>query len=187
MSKSKENVLTKMYGGKFADQVVYRNRDGVSIMSKVPKKSPKEVSESRLKFRRKFKMATRWAKQALEDPAIYAEYAAIAKGMNSPYTMAIKNYLCPPEVREIISSDYSGEPGSKIIVNAVDDFKLTEVKVKITDASGTLIEQGPCVEDISADCWVYTATVPVADLTGVVITAIATDIPNHAVELAITL
>ncbi len=187
MSNTTENVLTKTYRGKFGDQMVFRNRDGMSIMAKLPKKNMKPVAESQLAVRRRFKMACRWAKQALLDPDNLAEYAALASGMKTPYIMAVTNYLRPPEVREIIASGYTGEAGNKINVVASDDFKVTGVTVKIIDASGMLIEEGPCQENLLADCWVYTTTVAIASLAGIVITAQAKDIPCHTASLSITL
>ena len=187
MSNSRENVLTKTYSGKFGDQMVYRNRDGMSIMAKPPKKNLKNVANTQLAQRRRFKKACRWAKNALLDADTLAEYKAVARGMKTPYNMAVTNYLRPPEVSGIIVSEYFGEVGNKINVLAYDDFKLKSVTVIITDATGALIERGPCQEDLSADCWVYTATVAVSDLTGVVICARATDIPNHTASSEITL
>jgi hypothetical protein len=187
MSNTTENVLTKTYRGKFGNQLVLRNRDNVSIMAKPPKKSQVPPSETQLAVRRKFKMASRWAKQALQDPATLAAYTARATGMKTPYVLAVTNYLKPPEVVEIITSGYAGEPGDTIRVVAADDFEVTEVTVKITDAAGTLIEQGACVEDLSADCWIYTTTVAVTDIEGLVISASAKDIPGHYGFLEITL
>jgi hypothetical protein len=187
MSNTTENVLTKTYHGKFGDQVVFRNRDNKSIMAKPPKKSLKPATESQLAVRRKFKMASRWAKLVLQDPAILEEYKAVAKGMKSPYVMAVTNYLSPPEIQEIITTGYTGETGNKINVIAFDDFRVTGISVLITDATGAMIEQGECVEDLSADCWVYTATKTVANTAGVKITAEVKDVPCHSGFLEITL
>jgi hypothetical protein len=187
MSNTTENVLTKTYRGKFGKQLVFRNRDEMSIMAKPPKKSLKPAADSQLAVRRRFKMASRWAKQALLDPDTLAAYAALASGMKTPYVLALTNYLRPPEISEIIVSGYAGTAGDKINVIAVDDFEVTGVTVKIIDASGTMIEQGPCQEDLSADCWIYTATETVADLSGLVIRAEAKDIPCHIGSLEITL
>jgi hypothetical protein len=176
-----------MYSGKFGNQMVYRNRDGVSILAKMPKKNPKTATRAQLDARRKFRMASRWAKQALLDPEMLAEYTRLASGMKTSYVMAMTNYLRPPEVREILVSEYKGAIGDRIGVVATDDFRVISVKVSVKDAAGTLIEEGPCVEDLSADCWVYTATQAIDDLTGLVITAVATDIPNHPASLDLTL
>jgi hypothetical protein len=124
--------------------MVFRTRNGLSIMAKPPKKTLKDANESQLATRRKFKMASRWAKDALQNPATLAEYTAMASGMKSPYVMAVTNYLCPPKINGINVSRYAGEAGNKIEVLAIDDFKLKCVSVKITDATGTLIEEGPC-------------------------------------------
>ncbi len=187
MSNTKENVLTRTYKGKFGDQVVFRNRGELSIMAKPPKKSLTSASDAQLLVRRRFKVASRWAKQALQDPATLATYTAMASGMKSPYVMAVTNYLCPPEVREIVTSGYKGNPGNTISVVATDDFRVTGVNIKITDAYGILIEQGSCTEDLSADCWVFTATTAISNTTGVVVTAEAMDVPNHTGIMQVTL
>ena len=95
--------------------------------------------------------------------------------------------MTPPQITDIIVSEYSGAVGNTINVVATDDFKVTDVTVTITDADGALIEKGTCQEDLSADCWVYTATVAVPDMSGVVITAVAKDVPGHPGTLEITL
>ena len=175
MSKTRRNALTKNFSGKFGDQMVYRNRDGVTTLGLMPKKNNNPPTESQLSTRRKFKMASRWAKQVLQDTEVLAEYIALAKGLKTPYIMAMTNYLRPPEIVQIIAMEYTGAVGDKINVIATDDFKVTSVKMNLSDPSGNLIEQGNCQEDLASDCWVYTATTAVLDLTGVVITATASD------------
>ena len=187
MSNTTENVLTKTYSGKFGNQVVFRNRGDKSIMAKMPRKNTRPVSAAQSAVRRKFKVACRWAKLALQDPDTLAAYQAQASGMKTPFVLAVTNYLRPPEVRSIVAMGYSGAAGGKICVEAFDDFRVTGVTVKITDASGTVIEQGPCQEDLAADCWVYTATVSVTSTAGATITAEASDFPGHTGLLAITL
>jgi len=105
-----------------------------------------------LSTRRKFKMASRWAKQALQYPAVLAEYVAMAKGLKTPYIMAMTNYLRPPEIVQIIAMEYTGAVGDKISVIATDDFKVTSVKMNLSDPLGNLIEQGNCQEDLASDC-----------------------------------
>ena len=83
MSKTRRNALTKNFSGKFGDQMVYRNRDGVTTLGPMPKKNNNPPTESQLSTRRKSKMASRWAKQVLQDPAVLAEYVAMAKGLKT--------------------------------------------------------------------------------------------------------
>ena len=156
-------------------------------MAKPPKKSPIQASDTQLQVRRKFKVASHWAKEALRDPATLASYTAMASGMKSPYVMAITNYLCPPEVTQIITTGYSGNTGETISVVVSGKFPVTGVRVKIKDPSGDDIEQGPCTEDLSADCWVYTAEKMITGIKGLTVTAEAFDFPNHAGTLQVTL
>ena len=187
MSKTRDNALTMNYSGMFGKQMVYRNRDGMSIMAKKPKKSTHTPVESQIATRRRFRAASRWAKVALQDPTTLAMYAARASGMKTPYILAITNYMRPPEVTQINTSEYTGAIGTPINVVAYDDFEIKGVTVKIADSAGSVFEQGPCVENLSDETWVYTATKEISDLHGLVITAVAKDFPNHTGSLSVTL
>jgi len=187
MSKTSDNSLTKFYKGKFGQDFVLRTRDDTSIMAKPPKKSSKEITESQEELRRKFKTATRWAKQALQDPELLAIYQSLASGMKTPYALAVGDYMNPPQVKSLDVSAYQGNVGDVIRVVAFDKIMVKSVTVTITGSDGTLIESGPCVEDLNLADWFYTATVPIADLTGVVVRAVAHDIPMHTGELEVTL
>ncbi|MCK9422206.1 MAG: hypothetical protein M0Q38_06380 [Bacteroidales bacterium] len=187
MSKTTNNSLTKSYGGKFGKDFVLRTRDDVSIMAKPPKKSLKEPAESQMAIRYKFKTATRWAKQALQDPDLLAFYQSKANGMKTPYAIAVGDYMTSPIVKEIDASGYNGIIGDRIRIAAIDKVKVKSVTVTLTGNDGSMIESAPCVESLEANAWYFTATVAVPDLTGVKITAVAHDIPQHTGELEMTL
>jgi hypothetical protein len=187
MSNTTENSLTRTYRGKFGKDFVLRNRGDVSIMAKTPKKNSKEPAESQVATRRKFKTGTRWVKEALKDPDKLAFYQSIAQGMKTPYVMALSDYLHAPTVDDIDVSNYNGNVGDKIMVVATDKIKVKSVAVAITSAIGELIETGPCTEDLSADAWCYVAKVVVSDLAGVIVKAVAEDIPCHTGTLELTL
>jgi len=188
MSITKNNVITKNYSGKFGEQVVFRNRYGKSIMAAPPKRSSTEPTEGQLNARKKFLLASRYAKNILQDPDKLAAYTAKAYDGRSPYVVALTDYLKPPFVNQIITIGYTGNPGDKISVEAGDDFALTQVMVKIIDPSGTdLIEQGVCTFIQATGLYEYTATAAAGALPGVTVTAIATDTPGHTTTLSITL
>jgi hypothetical protein len=187
MSKSKENLLTKTYGGKLGNQLVLRTRGDVSILAKRPKKSSNPITSKVAKVRRNFKLASIWAKNALLDPAVRADYMARIKGNESAYNLAMRNFLKPPVVDTIDASGYHGQKGERIKVVALDDFKVTGLDVKITGPNGTLIEEGSCQEDAENLCWIYTATVDAGDPQGFVVHATALDIPGHPGSLEVTL
>ncbi|MDP1623833.1 MAG: hypothetical protein Q8M08_16015 [Bacteroidales bacterium] len=101
MSSITENYLTKNYRGKFGNQMVFRNRGDVSIMAKPPKKITKDPTAAQIEIRRKFKLAARWAKEALQDPVKLDLYALKATAMMTPYVVAMTDYLKPPVVHRI--------------------------------------------------------------------------------------
>lgn len=185
--KTKDNSLTKTYQGKFGEDFVLRNRGKVSIMAKPPKQSTKKLAGSQQAIRERFKQASIWAKDALQNPATLAYYKARCTGMQTPYAMAMADVMGVPEVREINVSKYNGAVGDQINVSAWDKFKVTGVTLKINGADGATIESGPCTQDIMSGIWNYTATVDLPDLIGVTVTATAIDFPGHNVEDTVTL
>jgi hypothetical protein len=182
MSNSRENVITRRLHGKFGDQVVFRTRNGKSVTADVPKRSRKQAATTQVKTRDRFKLASIWAKSTLEDADMLAAYSAKATDGKTAYVLAVTDFLKPPRISEISVAGYHGHPGDVIRVAAFDDFMVVTVKVQIKDATGTLIEAGACQPDSRRMFWLYTATTEVIDLTGVEITAIATDNPEHTGE-----
>lgn len=187
MSKTSDNSLTRTYRGKFGKDFVFRNRDNMSIMAKPPKKSAKAPTESQIEVRKKFKNAARWAKQALQEPDTLAFYQSVAKGMKTPFAKAVADYMRPPEVVSINTEAYQGNIGDRISVVAVDNLMVKHVTLSIYNPDGSLAETGQCVDSFNEDTWYFTATVAVADTAGLVVRAIAEDIPCHKGELSVTL
>jgi len=187
MSKSKENVITKTYSGKFGNQLVFRNRYGQSIMAKPPKKHRGKPAETQLAVRRNFRKATQWAKDILTDPEMRAAYEARAGNGRTAYVMAVTDFLRPPTVDAIDAGNYRGNEGDKIMVDASDDFHVAEVHLKITDPQGEVIEEGICQKDQRQAFWIFTATATVASLAGLILTARVTDNPGHTAEAMLTL
>ena len=187
MSNSRENVITRHLHGKFGDQVVFRTRNGQSIAANVPKAAKGNPTAAQVEVRDKFRMAAKWAKNVLADPIQLAVYQAKAKNGQTPFVLAVTDFLKPPRISEIDLSGYNGHVGDKILVSAIDDFNVKEVSLKITDPAGELIEEGQCQPDESDMYWQFTATVEVPSLSGVGITAVAMDNPGHTGESTVTL
>ena len=187
MTKTRDNSLTMNYSGKYGNQFVYRVRDDVSILAKKPRKTKKPTTEAQSEVREYFTEAARWAKKALQNPELLALYSSQAKGMKTAFVIAVTNFMHPPVVREINVSEYTGAKTDRIRVKAFDNLYIKGVSLKITDASGTLIEQGSCELDSLGSHWNYTATSEVPSITGLVITAVAIDHPEHTGSLSRTL
>ncbi|MDO4228539.1 MAG: hypothetical protein Q4C98_01880 [Capnocytophaga sp.] len=181
MAESKNNIITHGLSGKVGDILVFSQRNGKTIVSKVPQK--KSITSDKVKEQiGKFQQATIYAKTALQDASLKAEYTEQAqrkKGVTA-YNVAVADMLQAPKIEQIDLSDYSGNIGDTIKVRAYDDFKVVSVTVHIYNADGSLVEEGNAV-NTGLD-WVYTATATNADLSGDKIVVRATDTPNNQTE-----
>jgi len=68
---------------------------------------------------------------------------------NQLLLVAVTDFLKPPRISEVDCSAYKGHAGDKIMVFAIDDFKVKKVSVKICDPAGTEIESATCQPDVS--------------------------------------
>jgi len=187
MSKSRENVITKTYSGKFGNQVVFRNRYGQSIMAKPPKKQQGEPTEAQKEIRKNFLKASEWARSILTDPVLGPVYKAKAGNGKSAYVLAMTDFLLPPVIDTIDASEYRGNIGDMIMVDASDNFHVAEVSLNIADPQGEVIEEGICQKDQHHAYWVFIATETVASTTGLILTARVKDNPGHTGEAMLTL
>jgi hypothetical protein len=99
----------------------------------------------------------------------------------------VEDFMSPPVVSLIGAGNYTGASGSPVTVRAVDDFRVTAVRVEIYAASGTLLEKGNAEQQKNGIDWTYTATQVNNPLTGSRVKAIATDVPGNEGTLELTL
>src|ERR1035438_3943554 len=177
MSTNRKKV--KNYSGIFGNEVFLKNRRGKSIMSMPHVKSKVPPTAKQITVRERVKLAVAYAKNAMNDPALLALYSAKAINGLSPYRQALYDYLRPPYIHKVDTSEYHGNTGEKITVVAGEDFQLASVSIRISGSDGTLIEAGTCVLNTPTRNYEYTATVQVPALTGVVILARAKDTPGN--------
>ena len=145
-------------------------------------------SQKQIQQQEKFARAAAYARNALLDPTLKADYTAEAKKRQnvSPYNMAMTDYLRPPVITKVDTSNYTGDAsGEKIIIEAGDAFKITTMKVKITTANSSPLEEGNAT--LVNGKWQYTTTTANATLTGTKITLTATDRPGNTTTKEITL
>ena len=187
MSQSRNNVITKNFSGKLGKQIVFRNCEGVTVMAAVPKPTTNPPTEGQLAFRHTFLKATIYAKAMLANPLMKAKYAVKATKRRSVYNVALADYIKPPVVDNIDAAGYAGAIGDKILVDASDSFEVKKVHVAITDNDGTVIEEGNCIQDTMNLFWAYTTTVAHPVITGLTVTATATDNPGHTGEKELVL
>lgn len=186
MGKSKANYAITGLSGKVGKIFVYRQRGGETIVATPPVRtappSPKQIQQQN-----KFAQAATYARNALLDPTLKEAYTTEAKKRRnvSPYNMAMTDYLRPPQITNVDHSAYTGDAsGEKIIIEAADAFKITTMKVKITAANNSTLEEGTATQVKGK--WEYTTTTTNTTLTGSKITLTATDRPGNTTTKEIT-
>ncbi len=165
------------------DMIVFRQVNGRTIIATKPQQSEKK-SEKQLAHQKKFQSAVIYGNSVTADPAKKAEYEA-GKGekFNSPYQVAVADFLNAPDIEEVNLKMYSGSIGDLITIRATDDFKVSEVLVSIHNPDGSLVEEGSAVQKAGTPDWVFTAKVKNESLAGDKITITAYDMPgNETVE-----
>lgn len=187
MATTKNNVIVKGASGKFGRQIVFSQRAGKTIMSKPPLRTAPSTTKQK-EQQTKFARAAAYAKNALLDPTLKEAYTTEAKKRQdvSPYNMAMTDYLRPPQITHVDYSAYTGDAsGEKIFIEAADAFKITTLKVKITAANSSTLEEGNAT--LVNGKWQYTTTATNTTLTGSKITLTATDRPGNTTTKEITL
>jgi len=174
MATTKNNVIVKGASGKFGRQIVFSQRAGKTIMSKPPVRTAPPTTKQK-EQQAKFARAAAYAKNALLDPSLKADYTAEAKKRQdvSAYNMAMTDYLRPPATNQ------------EIIIEVADTFKVTAVKVQIEDADESPVEQGNAT--LIEGKWTYTTTATNASIAGDKIIITATDRPGNTTKKEITL
>jgi hypothetical protein len=181
MARSKNNVVTHGLSGKVGDMLVFSQRNGKTIVSKIPNRTAPQ-SDAQIQHLQKFQEAVIYAKSVMADPTTKAAYAAKAQGGVTAYNVAVADLLNAPNIESINLSAYTGKIGDKIIIRATDDFKVTKVTVTITNADNSLVEKGEAVLSANGLDWVYTAATVNADLSGDKIVVQAFDLPGNLTE-----
>ena len=185
MAKSKNNVITFGLSGKIGDLLVFRQKDGKTIVSKTPERS-EDWSEKQIAQRRRFKTGVIYAKGATVAPETQDIYTAVAaKKKKAPYHVAVADFLNVPEIENVDLSKYTGTPGDIIKVTASDDVMVKSVHISISNDDGSLVEEGDAVADASGYIWTYTAVQENDNLDGDKIVVSVSDLPGNVVEESI--
>lgn len=167
-------------------KVTIRNAGGGNfVLAKHPSfDENRKPTKAQQKVRTKFSAATSYAQKALADPKLAALYKAKATQVRSAFNIACMDYLIPPVVRRIETAEYTGIPGSTILIRAIDNFQIKSVEVKILNPQGEVVEKGKAIIDpILKLKWIYTVTKHNALLSGCKIQAIAKDLAGNTGKL----
>lgn len=165
MAISEQNVITYGLKGKVGDLLVFRKQNGKTVVSKMPAKSSVPPTQLQKDVNTRFRLASKFAKQALLDPTLAAKYLQMAKKGQKPFNAAFSDFFSLPELSNS-AGIYDGQINTVLSVDATDNYDLKSVKVQIMDANDALIEQGEAIMQFNGVTFNYTCTVSNANATG---------------------
>jgi hypothetical protein len=179
MAKTKNNIFMTGLSGTVGKQMTLTQKKGETIVGKKRGPSSIPATDNQLDVQSKFKIASKYALAAIQDPVKKAAYAAAAKNNQSAYNVALADAFKAPEIKSINVTAYHGQPGDIIVTRAIDDFKVAAVHVLILTAAGGLVEQGNAVLSDNGLDWKYIATTVNDVPVGSKIRVTATDLPAN--------
>lgn len=155
--------------------------DSLATGKRISKKRKRGSLSPQAKTRVNFLMASRYARAIIrnEDKGIAEAYATALRHKQNVYSRALEDFMSPPVVKNIDTRDYKGSVGDKIIIRAMDDFRVVRVIVEIYGANGTLLETGNGELNANGIDYTYKVSQKNYTLPGSKIMAIAVDIPGN--------
>jgi hypothetical protein len=171
MATFKKNALTKSASGSFGDEFVFRQVNGKTIIAPLPKR-PRKSSEKQEEAKKKFINASLYAKSALANPAMKAEYVAIAHHKNQKagaIVAAMTDYLTSTKLALAYAHRFDGSIGFPITIVLADNYKGKEMMVSISNKDGTITESGKATFAFGDSAWSYITTVPYATIDGLTV------------------
>ncbi|MFI5154232.1 MAG: hypothetical protein ACHQET_12910 [Chitinophagales bacterium] len=187
MAKLNGNPIAEGLSGSIGRMLTFRQIGGKTFISKYQRTSTVAATEKLVVARTRFGQATAYAKRVIRDPSLKALYLAFAMGGQRVFNVAIRDALNPPRVESIRADIYNGKPGDPILIRAIDDFKVVEVRVSVHTDSGELVEEGKAVMQENKLDWLYIAISRNPEISGSKITAIASDLPGNRHSMTLNL
>jgi hypothetical protein len=174
MAKSLNNIVMHGASGKLGNQIVFRQGKGGQTIIAVKPAAGRNFNATQQVHQDAFRNAIAYAKTAKDENI----YLTKAQGTTmTAFNAAVADWFNKPEVLEIDTANWTGNPGQTIRVKAQDDISVTKVHVQIADGTG-ILEQGDAV---AADglWWEYTTTATVPTVTTATVKATVYDLPGN--------
>jgi hypothetical protein len=188
MAKQKNNIIMRNTRGMVGKQIVFKKRAGVSYVSAPPEVKPGRIpTQEQAILQQRFREAVLYARTANADPVTKAMYQSAAKRGQSAFNVAFKDAFTSPEILEVTTRGYSGQPGDLIVVEANDDFKVNMVRIAILNSNGELVEEGFALPSASGLVWTYRAMQQVPSVLGFTIQVDVHDVPGSLTSTQVNL
>lgn len=180
MAKVRNNVIVRGLSGSFGDQMVIKiDKAGRTIISNKPEfDENRQFTPAQQAQHEKFREARAYASESKDLDV----YVAKAEGTPmSPSNVAMADWFHAPEIREIDMSEWTGQAGQYIRVQAMDDVQVAQVSLVITDEQDAVLEQGAAVKDDGSVWWIYQTKTTITGNPKVLVAA--EDLPGHITEM----
>lgn len=156
MARVTRGSLLQGISGKIGG-IVVRQVGNETIVSAAESKGARAPRSARQQAHlTRFHQAQRYAAAQLRDEAARALYATGVGGrLQSPYHVAIADFMHAPQITGIDTAAYQGRPGDLIRVAATDDFAVVSVLLRLESATGDVLEEGPATPAPAGPDWHY--------------------------------
>jgi hypothetical protein len=158
MAVVQNNPIVEGLSGQFGS-LVFRQVRGKTLMAPMPKvNKKKKQSEAQRATRSKFRLATQFARKAMNNPEQKQYYVVKAKKLKLPnaYTAAITDYMRRGEVVINNAHTLKGKVGDQLFIQASKKgFKMEQVEISFYKNNGTLMHRDVAV-NVGSGLWRYT-------------------------------
>jgi hypothetical protein len=157
MNQVENNVVVSGIRVKIG-KLIFRQRSGQTIVSEIPEQSKPPTEKQAVQCKR-FQQAIAYAKAAVESLETGKHHKAAAKRRKEKplHHVAIAGSLHAPDIAKIDLTEYNGSIGDRIQIVISDDFAVKSLRIRITNADGSPVEEGKAVQS-EEDVWTYTAS-----------------------------
>jgi len=187
MAKISQNDLTLGLRGRFGKQFQFRRYRNQTIALRHYEITQRNT-DAQLQHREKFRLAAGYAKRSLLVPELKADYEKFGSAIGiSAFAAAVKDYLTPIEIQDVLTANYDGQAEFPITVVVKDVLKVKSMLVTITDDDGNVVESGEASVVSGSQGFSYVTKVDIPDISGHTIRIEATDRPDKTVTHEVTL
>ena len=167
------------------NSVTCKTRSGQTLFTRGPIPDPRpEFNGTQKSMRRILRRAVTYAEFACNQ-AVY-QCKAVGTG-NTPYHLAVADYLEKPKVLDIDLRDWTEGSRQKIRIRATDDFIVLSVRLAIREGD-CILEEGEAVQsETDRLLWTYTTRTSLARKPGICLDASAYDLPGNVGSYSIEL
>ena len=156
--------------------------NGKLLVKTCPRREPAEATAAQKPVREHLQAGNRFWKQVKANPELEKVYAGAAKAKRRrAVDLAKGDAMRPPAVTNVDLTGYVGEPAGIARVEAVDDFEVVTLHLRIRELNGALLEEGDAAFDTSTGSWVYAAKTAQPAGRAVVFEVTASDRPGNRV------